>query len=426
MELTKHKNILLKNGTIIDIVNGKSYKKDLLIKDGKIIELGKVNSKKEYHIINCKNKFITQSFIDIGTNFKFPGIGDQESLETGSLAALSGGYTKICMTSNSDNLLDNPEILQFIKEKSSTIPINIYPIGTVTKNRDGLELTEMGLMSKNGAVAFYDGFKSIMNSQVLRYGLEYSKMFNIPIMNHPEDYNFVNNGVINESSLSNSLGLNGNPTIAESIMIDRDLKISNYVNGKIHIPNVTCRDSLKIIENYKKINKLISCQVSPHHLYFNDSYLSDFDTNFKVCPPYRSETDRLSLVKAVKKGLIDCIASNHDPHRTDDKEKDFNNAEFGIIGLETAFAVTNTVLSKENVSLVKILELFSKNPSKIMNIELNEIKVNSKSELVVVDPNQKWKFSADDIYSKSSNTPFLNKSLIGKVNYTINENILFG
>ncbi len=426
MVLKKYKNILLKNGTIIDVVNGKTSKKDLLIKNGKIDQLGKVNPKKEYHIIDCKNKIITQSFIDIGTNFKFPGTGDQESLESGSLAALSGGYTKICMSSNSDNLIDNPEILQFITEQSKIMPINIHPIGTITKNCDGLELTEMGLMSKNGAVAFYDGFKSIMNSQVLRYGLEYSKMFNAPIMNHPEDYNFVNNGVINESSLSNSLGLNGNPTIAESIMIDRDLKIANYVNGKIHIPNVTCGDSLEIIEKYKKKNKLISCQVSPHHLFFNDSYLSDFDTNFKVSPPFRSEKDRLSLVQGIKKGVIDCVSSNHDPHRNDDKEKDFNHAKFGIIGLETAFAVTNTILSKENISLIKILELFSKNPSKIMNIRLNEIKIDSKSELAIIDPNQKWKFSNKDIHSKSSNTPFLNRYLIGKVNYTINENILFG
>ena len=426
IDISKKNGILLKNGLIIDVTNGKSFENDILIIDGIIKKIGDIQFNKDYYILDCKNKVITQSFVDIGTNLKTPGVGDQETLESGSVSALAGGFTKICIVSSKDNLIDSPEIVKLLTDYSKELPIEIYPMCSVTKNNDGLELTEMGLMKDKGAVAFYDDNSPLMNAQVLRYALEYSKMFNIPVMNHPEDLNLVNNGLINESPHSNSMGLNGNPSISESIMINRDLAIANYVKGRIHIPNVTCESSIDIIKKYKKNNKLISCNTSPHYLHFNDSDLLDFNTNLKVSPPIRSDKDRLKLIDAIKSGIIDSISSNHNPHRIDDKEKDFQNAEQGVIGLETSFSVAHTILSNSNMPIEEIINLFSRNPAKIMNIKLNKIKINENSELTIIDPHKKWKFTKDNIYSKSLNSPFLNETLKGHVDYTINKNILFG
>jgi len=426
VNLTKNQSLLLKNGKVLDVTNGKTTKQDILIHNGKIVKLGKINDNNNYHIIDCKNNIITQSFIDIHSHFHTPGIGDQETLISGSNAALSGGYSKVCVMPNTSPIIDTPELVDFIIDEGKKMPIDIYPIGSITKKLEGIELAEIGSMINAGAIAISDAYFPIMNGQVMRYALEYARMFNVPVINHPQDINLVNNGVMNESQTSNSLGLEGNPTISESIMINRDLEIANYIKGRLHIPNITCADSVDLIDKYKNKNLLLTCEVSPHHLFFSDNDLIDYDTNFKISPPLRSLDDRNKLIKGLKDGVIDCIASCHHPQRNDDKEKDFNHAKFGMISLETAFAATNTILSQENFSFKSIVELFSLNPSKILNITLPEIKINSNAELVVINPNEEWIFSKNDIYSKSSNTPFINKAFKGKVKYTINKNILFG
>ena len=405
IDITEDKSLLLKNGKILDITDGKTVSKDILINNGKIVKLGKINDIDNYHIIDCKNHIITQSFIDIHTHFQTPGVGDQETLVSGSNAALSGGYSKICIMPNTNPVIDKPELIECILDEASSLPIDIYPIGAITKKLEGIELAEIGSMVNSGAVAISDAYSPIMNSQVMRYALEYAKMFDIPVINHPQDMNLVNNGVMNESVISNSLGLEGNPRISESIMINRDLEIANYIKGKLHIPNITCSNSINLIDRYKNKNFSLTCEISPQNLFFSDKNLIDYDTNFKLSPPLRSVEDQKKLIKGLKDGVIDCVASCHYPQRNDDKEKDFNNAEFGVISLETAFAATNTILSEENFSFKSIIELFSLNPSKIFNIPLTKIKINSNAELVVIDPNKEWVFSRDDIYSNQAILP---------------------
>ena len=220
IDITEDKSLLLKNGKILDITDGKIVSKDILINKGKIVKLGKINDTDNYHIIDCKNHIITQSFIDIHTHFQTPGVGDQETLVSGSNAALSGGYSKVCIMPNTNPVLDKPELIDFILDEASSLPIDIYPIGAITKKLEGVELAEIGSMVNSGAVAISDAYSPIMNPQVMRYALEYAKMFDIPVINNPQDMNLVNNGVMNESSISNSLGLEGNPRISESIMIN--------------------------------------------------------------------------------------------------------------------------------------------------------------------------------------------------------------
>ena len=418
--------LLLKGGEIFDIVTQKNSSADILIHNGQIVEIGKIEAKENYHTINCKNNIITQAFVDVHSHFRTPGIGDQETFESGSYAALAGGYSRVCVMPDTDPIIDNAELVNFIYDQASSLPIKIYPIGAITKQLQGNEISELGSMIEVGAVAISDSKFPIMNGQVMRYAMEYAKMFNVPIINHPEDINLVNQGVMNESATSNSLGLNGNPSIAESSMVYRDLEITNYVEGKIHLPSITCSESIKLIDEYKNRGLNITAEVNPQNLFFTDKDLIDYNTNFKNSPPIRSLEDQNELIKGLKSGALDCIASNHSPQRLDDKEKDFYHAEFGSIGLETAFAAVNTVLSKQKFSFNSIINLFSTNPSKIMGIGLSEIKNKSKSELVIIDPKKEWIFNEDNIFSKSKNTPFVNQKFVGKINFTVYENNLFG
>ena len=418
--------LLLKGGEIFDIITQKNSSADILIQNGQIVEIGKIKDKENYHTINCENNIITQAFVDVHSHFRTPGIGDQETFESGSYAALAGGYSRVCIMPDTDPIIDNAELVNFISDKASSLPIKIYPIGAITKQLQGNEISELGSMIEAGAIAISDSKFPIMNGQVMRYAMEYAKMFNVPIINHPEDINLVNQGVMNESATSNSLGLNGNPSIAESSMVYRDLEITSYVEGKIHLPSITCSKSIQLINEYKNRGLNITAEVNPQNLFFTDKDLIDYNTNFKISPPIRSLEDQNELIKGLKSGVLDCIASNHKPQRLDDKEKDFYHAEFGSIGLETAFAAVNTVLSKQKFSFNSIINLFSTNPSKIMGIELSEIKNKSKSELVVIDPKKEWIFNENSIFSKSKNTPFLNQKFVGKINFTIHENNLFG
>ena len=419
-------NILLKDGEIINVINGECAKFDILINNGKIVEIGKIADNESYDVINCEGKIITQAFIDIHTHLKVPGIGDQETLSSGAHAALAGGYSQICVMPDTDPVIDNPELVKFILNEAIDLPINLHPIGAITKKLNGLDIAELGLMIETGAVAISDANKPIMNSQVARYAMEYAKMFGVPFINNPQNLDLVNKGVMNESVISNSLGLSGNPTIAETVMVYRDLEIASFIGGKIHIPNITCKESINIINAHRDKNTDVTSEVSPHHLFFNDSDLETYNTNFKISPPLRDEINRESLINGIKKGSIDCIASSHNPVRFDDKDKDFYNADFGVIGLESAFSATNTILSNNNIKMKEILNLFSLNPSKIMNLNLCDMKVGSNAELVIIDPNKSWTFSESDIFSKSSNTPFLNQKLKGKIDFTINKTFLFG
>ena len=319
--------VLLINGELIDVLSAKKSKVDILIENGKIIEIGKIGKFENAEIIDCKDKIITQSFIDINSSFKTPGINDDEDLSSGSNAAMAGGYSKVCLMPDTNPIIDDPELVKFINNESKGLPITIYPIGAITKELKGQDLAELGLMHNAGAVALSNGKKTIMNGQVARYAMEYTKMFNIPFINHPECLNLVNNGYMNESGL--------------------------------------------------------------------------------------------------RKGGKDCIASNHNPIKIDDKDNDFYHSKSGIIGLETAFSSSHTKLIKNGFKIETILNFFSLNPSKIMNLDLCDFKLGSNAELVIIDPNKKWIFSEDDIYSKSSNTPFIGQEFIGKICGTISKSNLF-
>ena len=412
------KKLVLQGGTILDPLSGRSKKGNVVIERNKIKSVGSIGGTKGETKIDCSGLVITHGFCDVHVHFREPGREDKETLQTGSRAALAGGFTRVCVMPNTSPPLDTPESIRFIVEKAEECPVHIHPIGAVTKGQKGQELTEVQGIISEGAVALSDDGFPISDAQVMRLALEYTSMFDKPVINHAEDECLRNNGLMHEGEISTRLGLAGNPSLAEAIMIQRDLELANMIQAKLHVPHVSSSGGAANIRRMKKLNPNITAEVTPHHLFFNDQALLEYNTNFKVAPPIRTEDDRKELIKAVKDGTFDCIATDHAPHTIDEKEATFESAPFGMIGLESCFGAVNKVL---DMPLKELLKLLTVNPRRVMGFEEDLFKIGCAAELTILDPAQEWIYKEQNIYSKSRNTPFIGEKLKGKVRYTISK-----
>jgi len=412
------KKLVLQGGTILDPLSGRSKKGNVVIERNKIKSVGSTGGAKGETKIDCSGLVITHGFCDVHVHFREPGREDKETLQTGSRAALAGGFTRVCVMPNTLPPLDTPESIRFIVEKAEECPVHIHPIGAVTKGQKGQELTEVQGIITEGAVALSDDGLPISDAQVMRLALEYISMFDKPVINHAEDECLRNNGLMHEGEISTRLGLAGNPSLAEAIMIQRDLELANMIQAKLHVPHVSSSGGAANIRRMKKLNPNITAEVTPHHLFFNDQALLEYNTNFKVAPPIRTEDDRKELIKAVKDGTFDCIATDHAPHTIDEKEATFESAPFGMIGLESCFGAVNKVL---DMPLKELLKLLTVNPRRVMGFEEDLFKIGCAAELTILDPAQEWIYKEQNIYSKSRNTPFIGEKLKGKVRYTISK-----
>ena len=412
------KKLVLQGGTILDPLSGRSKKGNVVIERNKIKSVGSTGGAKGETKIDCSGLVITHGFCDVHVHFREPGREDKETLQTGSRAALAGGFTRVCVMPNTSPSLDTPESIRFIIEKAEECPVHIHPIGAVTKGQKGQELTEVQGIISEGAVALSDDGFPISDAQVMRLALEYTSMFDKPVINHAEDECLRNNGLMHEGEISTRLGLAGNPSLAEAIMIQRDLELANMIQTKLHVPHVTSASGAANIRRMKKLNSNITAEVTPHHLFFNDQALLEYNTNFKVAPPIRTEDDRKELIKAVKDGTFDCIATDHAPHTIEEKEATFELAPFGMIGLESCFGAVNKVL---DMPLKELLKLLTVNPRRVMGFEEDLFKIGCAAELTILDPDQEWIYKEQNIYSKSRNTPFIGEKLKGKVRYTISK-----
>ena len=412
------KKLVLQAGTILDPLSGSSKKGNVVIERNKIKSVGSIGGTKGGTKIDCSGLVITHGFCDVHVHFREPGREDKETLQTGSRAALAGGFTRVCVMPNTLPPLDAPESIRFIVEKAEECPVHIHPIGAVTKGQKGQELTEIQGIISEGAVALSDDGLPISDAQVMRLALEYTSMFDKPVINHAEDECLRNNGLMHEGEISTRLGLAGNPSLAEAIMIQRDLELANMIQAKLHVPHVSSAGGAANIRRMKKLNPNITAEVTPHHLFFNDQALLEYNTNFKVAPPIRTEDDRKELIKAVKDGTFDCIATDHAPHTIEEKEATFESAPFGMIGLESCFGAVNKVL---DMPLKELLKLLTVNPRRVMGFEEDLFKIGCAAELTILDPVQEWIYKEKNIYSKSRNTPFIGEKLKGKVRYTISK-----
>jgi len=414
------KNLVLKNGTIIDPHHKKTIHGDVWIKDGTIAGVGGFKAPKSSETVDCSGKVITHGFCDLHVHFREPGREDKETLQTGSLAAMAGGFTRVCVMPNTNPPLDSPESINFIREKAENCPIHIHPIGAVTKSQDGNDLTEMGLMHQEGAVAFSDDGLPIQDGAMMRIALEYATLMDVPIINHAEDVCLRAEGVMHEGRISTHLGLPGNPDLAESAMVHRDLELAEFTGARLHVPHVSSAKAVHHIREMKQKNKNVTAEVTPHHIFFNDDALTSFNTHLKVAPPIRTEEDRRALIQAVKEGTIDCIATDHAPHTIEDKETTFDLASFGMIGLESCFGAVNKVLmDQEGLQLEEVIALLTAKPRAIMGFDPDLFTLGRAAEINVIDADKEWTFEREHVRSRSINSPFYGEPLKGKVELTI-------
>ncbi len=394
--------------------------KDILITNGIITQIGDNISTKPDKLIEQTGLCVSIGWMDIYSNFGDPGYEYKETLESGAMAAAAGGFTDVMVLPNTNPVVHNKPQVEYIIQKSKLLTVNIHPIGAVTKNIDGKELAEMYDMHQSGALAFGDGINPIQSAGILLKALQYVKSFNGTIIQIPDDKSIGANGLINEGIISTQLGLPGKPTIAEEILIARDIKITRYADSKLHFTGVSSAKSIEYIKRAKEGGINISCSVTPYHIYFTDTDMQQYDTNLKVNPPLRIETDRLALLNAVADGTIDCIASHHFPQNWDSKTCEFEYAKEGMIGLESLFGVLNTICNGKP-SIDNIIKMLSENPRKIFGLEIPEIKEGLPACLTLFNTEEEYIFDASMIKSKSKNSPFIGKKLKGKVIGIINK-----
>jgi len=413
------KNLIIKNGHIVDPSSNLNGVMDVLIEDGKIVSMAKdmrVAAKRDdSEVLNVSGKKVFPGLIDMHTHIREPGREDEETIKTGSRAAAKGGFASICCMANTTPPVDNQGVVGFILSESRKVGlVNIYPIGAVTKGLRGDELAEIGELKRAGIVAISDDGNPIQNSEVMRRALEYSKMFGLPVISHCEDKFLSLDGVMNEGYISTLLGLRGIPSVSESVMVARDIQLAETTGSRLHIAHVTTAISISLIREAKKKGIRVTCEVTPHHFTLTEDSVKDFNTNAKMNPPLRTKDDIDALKEGLRDGTIDAIASDHAPHTENEKDVEFDNAPFGIIGLETSLSLAiMELVDKGILTLSQLVEKMSTNPAKILGLNKGYLKAGEDADITVVDLERKWVADKDRFESKSKNSPFIGWELKG-------------
>ncbi len=390
---------------------------DLLMEDGKIGKIRKGLTAKGATVIDAAGKIILPGFIDIHAHFRDPGREDEENILSGSQAALAGGYTGVAIMANSNPVLDNLSVLQYINDKAKKCKIEIYPVAAQTVGLKGECLTEMVELAENGAIAFSDDGKCVQNSRVMRRLMEYSLMVDKPLIIHAEDKDLSLNGMINEGYYSTLLGLRGIPSTAEIAIIARDLSLAELIKGvKLHFTHLSTARSVELIRQAKRRGMQVTCDVTPHHLVLTEEALVSFDSTYKVNPPLRTEGDRNALIEGLIDGTIDAIGTDHAPHALHEKEREFDYAPFGMIGLETAFPVLySELVLKGVISLNLLVERLTTGPANVIGLKKDIVKEKATVDLILIDADSEHRIEPEKFYSKSQNCPFKDWMVRGKV-----------
>lgn len=406
--------ILLRQVTIIDPASPFHLtKQDIFIDKGIIQNIHPAITEEADTIIDLPGLHVSPGWIDLFANFCDPGYEYKESLESGSAAAIAGGFTTVMVLPNTKPVVDNKSQVEYIIQKSKSLPINVIPIGAITKSAEGKELAEMYDMYNSGAIAFSDGLSPVQSSGMMVKALQYVKPFDGVIIQVPDDKSLAPQGLMNEGIMSTRLGLPGKPVMSEELAVARDIKLARYTDSRLHFTGITSPKSLEYIRRAKDGGLKVTCSVTPHHLFFCDEDLYDYDTNLKVNPPLRTREAMMALRKAVEDGTVDCITTHHAPHEYDSKVVEFEYAKYGITGLETCYAVLKTVLPE--VSEQRWVELLSVNPATIFRLHRHGVSINTPVELTLYQPDGTFTYLEKNIKSKSKNCPFIGKDLHGRV-----------
>ena len=413
--------LLLKGGTIVDPSQDLEKKADLVVEKGKIANLGKVRAKKSWTTIDVSNSIVAPGFIDMHVHLREPGREDKETVLTGSQSAVASGFTSIMCMPNTDPVNDSEAITRFILERARQAGLaNVYPAGAITKGQRGEELAEIGEMVKAGVVAITDDGNPVADNQMMRRAMEYAKIFDIPVVDHCEEPSLAAGGHMNESAGSTRLGIMGLNRTAEELDVARDIMLSRLTGARAHIAHISTKESLNWVRQAKRHKLNVTCEVTPHHFILTDNDIKNYNTNFKMKPPLRSPSDAKAMLKGLSDGSIDCIATDHAPHTSLEKETTFEDAANGIIGMETAVPLAwEFLVRRDIVSVRRVVELFSTNPNRILKLGRGSLQEGSVADITVVDPNCEVVVDATKFRSKSSNCPFHGWKLHGVAALTV-------
>ena len=421
----------LKGGRLVDPVSGKDESLDLLITDGRIEKIGKnLSADSSFQSVDLRGKVVAPGFIDIHVHLREPGFEHKETIETGCAAAAAGGFTAVCCMPNTSPAIDDESVARYVREKGRSVCdgiVDVYPIGAVTKGREGTELAPMAELVQAGAVGFSDDGSPVASAEIMRRAFEYSSMYKTPIIQHAEESSLTQGGCMNEGFVATRLGMPGIPPVAEELMVVRDIILLRYIpRARYHVAHVSAANTLAHIRRARSEGLNVSCEVTPHHFTLSDEAVSGFDTNTKMNPPLRTADDVAALKEGLRDGTVEVIATDHAHHTIDEKEVEYTQAPFGIVGLETAIGLSLTELVDAKIlTLFQLVEKLSTNPRRILSLPPITIAQGEPANLTLLDPVVEWTVDLAAFHSKSRNSPFNGRRLKGRAIGILNNGSLW-
>ncbi len=414
-------SILIKGGRVIDPANGRDDIMDLLVEDGKIVKVEKNIECEAERIIDASGKWVMPGLIDLHVHFREPGFERKETIRTGSRAAAMGGFTTVCCMPNTEPVVDNDIVVEFIKLKAKRAGIvNVLPIGAISKGMKGEELADIGRMASAGICALSEDGKSVLNSALMKNAMRYATMFNLPVFDHCEDPSLTGRGQMNAGPQAAYMGLAGISNDSEEVIVARDMILAESTKTAIHLCHISTKGSVTLIRQAKERGVKVTAEATPHHFTLCDEDITDYDANFKMAPPLRSKEDREAVRQALADGTIEVISTDHAPHHVDEKNCEFENALNGIIGLETSFPLANTELVEGGyLTPYGLVEKMSTNPGKILHNGKGTLSEGAEADITIADPNEEYIIDVDDMVSKAKNTPFGGRKVKGRILYTV-------
>jgi len=419
--------LLIKNGRVIDPSQSIDGYQDIFIEKGKIKGLyAKGKAPKATKTIDASHCIVIPGLVDMHVHLREPGFEYKETIKTGTSAAARGGFTSVCCMPNTNPVNDTISVTEFIIERAKHEgSCTVFPIAAITKGQQGEELTELEALMKAGCIAFSDDGSPVANSLIMRRALEYSKIFDVPIISHCEDLQLSEGGVMNEGLVSTIVGLRGIPKAAEEIMVARDLALCELTGGRLHIAHVSTKGSVQMIRDAKARGVHVTTETCPHYFSIHDESLISYDTNLKVNPPIRTAEDMEGIKEGIKDGTIDVIATDHAPHHIDDKNIEFDAAAFGISGLETAFALSYQLVTDDIIDLRQLITMMSLTPCNLLNIPKGTLAEGADADIAVINTEKTYKVDSSKFESRGRNTPFNRWVLKGAVEHTVSMGRVF-
>jgi dihydroorotase len=413
------KTTVIKNGRVIDPSQGLDEVTDLTIADGKVAALGKAGAGDE--IIDAKGKIVCPGLIDIHVHLREPGNEDAETIASGCAAAVAGGFSSIACMPNTVPAIDNEAMVEFVYRQSARAGLcHVYPVGAITKGRDGKELAEMGQMVRAGAVGFSDDGRGVASSTVMYRAMQYAAMFGKTVIQHCEDADLAEGGCMNAGVTATRLGLPGIPPMAEEMMLQRDLLISQNTRCRYHVAHVSTAGAVATVREAKKRGVAVTAEVCPHHLLLTEDSVETYDTNYKVKPPLRSHADVEACIAGVRDGTLDCLVTDHAPHGLEDKELDFQSAPFGMIGLEVALGLyIKALIQPGHLGWPQLIAKLTSSPAQVLGLKNGTLAAGSDADVTIIDPEVAWTVDVSTFQSRSRNCPYDGWSLIGRATHTL-------